>query len=359
MSCNPEKAFDLINEGNSFQKEKQWWNAAESYGGAMRILKDLAADEKVEGEGSSAEPGNGSKEEQQMIRKLYEAKRNEYLDRARNCFLKALTNEDNQDQTRRKSEQTDGIEPLCTTLSEETLEKRLHIFANLYAKNEIVSVGAMPSTSDGMHDGGEETNKGEVESLPPEDMEDKEKTLEDRLRDLNDSLPSELKTSKQRMVDIDKGLRRLGLSFYTKDEKEQVEQELDEDEQIDQILNQAKDEVLFERTLPSTTDGKKSKKGQAESDDDDDDDDGDVYDAFEDRVVLIGERKAAKEKIEEAQVKLAEFMALINSKPDDSSENDENDSKSDNSTDMDIEQEIQMLLKAKRCIQKALSVWSD
>lgn len=344
-----ESAFLLIENGNAFQSCKNWWAASDSFVRATHILTHLAAD--AAGQESA---------EQKRISQLYDTKRYEYLGRARDCFVKALTSEAERDQERR-NEMVDTLHDarvletdlLCATISTEEINKRLNTFAGLFAKSNIKVKYEVGNGEDVM---GEGNTPKDVD----EDGETTEKSIEERLKDLNRSLPAGLKSSTQRMVDIDKGMRRLGLTSFTEQKREEVVEELDEDEQVEQILNQAKDEVLFEKNteqdgkVQSTVDGKDSDRNEESDNESSDSDDTDL----DRRILKVGSRKAAKEQIVQAQRKLAKIVALIDSKPDKYDGEFDDESETDQS-EANIELERQILMDAKKFLKKALVAWSD
>jgi hypothetical protein len=87
-------------------------------------------------------------------------------------------------------------------------------------------------------------------------VQELQSSLEDRLMQLNKSLPQGFKTSDERMRDINRGLNRLGLSFYSNADPApttsvtssmQLSQSTikSESEQVDDLIAQAKDEATL------------------------------------------------------------------------------------------------------------------
>jgi hypothetical protein len=80
-----------------------------------------------------------------------------------------------------------------------------------------------------------------------DDEEDKTSDLEERLAQLEASLPPTAKTEPQRMADIQKGLARLGLFLPSSDNVNKLKEERipSVEEQIELIMSQAKDEAVM------------------------------------------------------------------------------------------------------------------
>jgi hypothetical protein len=153
-----------------------------------------------------------------------------------------------------------------------------------------------------------------VETKPEELTMENQMSLEERLRNLNESLPSGFKTSEERMNDLNRGLNRLGLSMYEQKTpfSRFIEDSIpkDEDDQVVEIMAQAKDEVHFENAMAqNSTTGmvKKSNEDDSISDvDDDSDSDGDEL--LDDEQLAM---KKVRKRVVKAQTKLAELVALI------------------------------------------------
>jgi hypothetical protein len=153
---------------------------------------------------------------------LYKQQANEYRARARKCFVQAL--------------EKDSDEDFAAMLSDEEAMSRIDLFAHLYSKPAMI-VSSTRQQAD--------ANVQELQS-----------SLEDRLMQLNKSLPQGFKTSDERMRDINRGLNRLGLSFYSNADPApttsvtssmQLSQSTikSESEQVDDLIAQAKDEATL------------------------------------------------------------------------------------------------------------------
>jgi hypothetical protein len=326
MSSDLDKAFELIKKGNAFEKSGNHWGAADSYGHAMMLLQQLADDTS----------GDDSDEEQVKIHRLYKTKSREYRKCARECLIKALTFEKEQDS------QSDEL-PIAAMVSDEEAGRRSNIFAMLYSK------------------------------AVEEDVGDKTSKLEERLMELNASLPSGFKTDTERLKDINRGLNRLGLSLYSSSDHQPssvLEPPASEEEQVEQIIAQAQDEVKY--TKPEQ--GKDEPAGasaEASVDTSDSDDDDDAVDREDiDDEYILKNKKAIRRKVAKAQVKLTELIALLNSNPKEVSEDDlddtgkdEDDSEKDDSGEkdagFDVEYGRKTLTAARNYLNKALEEWSE
>lgn len=273
-----DKAFELIEEGNALESKGNYWKSAQSFGQAMTLLEKLA----------ESSPSNT--EEQEKIVELYRQKSRHYRATARESLIQALQKEKEQDST-----SEDGT-TLVSGISMKEAESRVDTFSLLFSRT--------------VEDIGEKTN-----------------SLEERLMELNASLPSGFKTSKERMADINRGLGRLGLSLYPNSDhgsSTDVQPPLSEDEQIEHIIAQAKDEVRFNPPTTTVEDGKNATETPLDdggSDDDSSTSDSEMSDdsvSLDDLVddPVLDNHKAIRHKVVKAQVKLAELVALLNTEPD-------------------------------------------
>ncbi|OEU20866.1 hypothetical protein FRACYDRAFT_234498 [Fragilariopsis cylindrus CCMP1102] len=120
----------------------------------------------------------------------------------------------------------------------------------------------------------------------PTSLIDQQWSLEERLQNLNKTLPSSFKSTDERMSEVNKGLNKLGLSLYTQKEPfaRFATEELpkSEEEQIDEIMNQATDEanvedqIIINNNNQSTKEVEEDENFEDSDDDDDDDDEGDL-----------------------------------------------------------------------------------
>ncbi|KAL3945530.1 MAG: hypothetical protein SGBAC_000354 [Bacillariaceae sp.] len=262
-----EQVFALIKEGKS-TKETDLWGAAYKFGEA-RILLELLATEHPR-----------STEEEQQIATLYERQAWAYLNESRQCLIEAMKAEKEKDE---KKEST-----TFSNLSDDESASRLNIFSSLFSRK--------------------------VKTEPEEITMENQSSLEDRLRNLNASLPSGFKTSEERMDDLNSGLNRLGLSLYEQKPafSRFIEDTIpkDENEQVEDIIAQAKDEVNFENVMAqhSTTGIVKNSNDDDSISDVEDDSDSDGNIELDDEQLAM---KKARKRVVKAQTKLAEFVALI------------------------------------------------
>jgi hypothetical protein len=321
MSSDLDKAFELIKKGNAFEKSGNHWGAADSYGHAMMLLQQLA--------NSS---GDDSDEEQCKIHRLYTTKSREYRKCARECLIKALVFEKEQDS---QSEEL----PLAAMVSDAEAGRRADIFSMLYSRTVE-------------EDAGEKTSK-----------------LEERLMELNASLPSGFKTDTERLKDINRGLNRLGLSLYSSSDHQtfSVEPPASEEAQVEQIIAQAQDEVNYtkpEQHKPACG----SSETSVDASDSEDDDSVDQEDTDDESI--LKNKKAIRRKVVKAQAKLAEFIALVNPNPKEVSEDDlddtgkdeddsEKDESEENDAGFDLEYARLTLAAARNYLNRALKEWSE
>jgi hypothetical protein len=327
-----EKAFELLHKGKEAHSKGDSWNAADKFVQAREILKTLA------------EVQPKTTEDEQQIAQLYESKTKEYLHTSRQCLIEAMKQEKDQDE---KEDAT----PFFSSLTDEQAEQRIRIFHSLFSKR-------LENTA------------------PGEGAVDQQWNIEERLMELNASLPKGFKTSDERMSDINRGLNRLGLSLYTQKEPFARLQEhvpKDEEDQVADIIAQAHDEVATERNFSSDA---LPAKGPAVKDDDDDDDDDDDVDDEEDEyeegdLKLDDDQLAIKQirkKVVKAQVKLAELVVLLDeAKAMKKREDEENDLHGDESEEEASEKGADEVLRsgkkklksARKDLEKALTEWTE
>lgn len=319
-----DKAFELIKKGNAFEKSGNHWGAADSYGHAMVLLQQLA----------DTSPSTPSDEEHVKILQLYKNKSREYRKCARECLIKALQFEKETDSESKEL-------PLAAMVSDQEAGRRANIFAMLYSKAVEENV-----------DVGHKTSK-----------------LEERLMELNASLPSGFKTDSERLAGINRGLRRLGLSLYSSSDDHlsssiEVHVPQSEDEQVAQIIAQAKDEVKYTKPKESKDEPSAASADLCVDTSDSDEDDSVDLEDIDDEAVLKN-RKAIGRKVVKAQVKLAELIALLNTNPEVSDdiggdeEDGENDDSKEKNAGFDLEYGRETLTAARNYLDKALKVWSE
>lgn len=276
-----EDAFRLIQEGKDFVTVDASWEAADAFSQAQCILNDLAAVEAAKDE---------------KIAALYKQQSREYLHQARTALITALQQEHETDQG------SSDEEPFYLDLSEEDATSRLRLFARLFSRE--MNLTTTPEQQD--------ANALEQQS-----------SLEDRLTQLNASLPSGFKTSNERMQNINRGLNRLGLSLYSAADENKssvVEPEKSDTDQVADIIQQAKDEISMQPATEATGVTPNGDSGIGGIDEDalllmneeDDDDDGSDADSDDLRNEMdIDDAHAIRDKVVDAQAKLAEIVALL------------------------------------------------
>jgi len=278
-----EEVFCLIEKGNDSEVKKDYWEAAKFFSDAMVSLFQLVIDMKT------------SNEEEQKIEDLCRAQYRQYLHRARKALIDALLNENTIDESDK------NIEPRFIGMTDEEASNRVQLFGTLFSK---------------------ELDAKSHDSKTVEQVQDQQVSLEERLKSLNESLPSRFKSDTERMHEINQSLKGLGVNTYShSDSKPEIHIPLSTEEQINNIISQAQDETRFNNSNKST----------AILIDDDDivltDEENSLLDESEvDDSSLLCEGKAKLENIRairksviNAQVKLAEFLAILD---DDSGDDD-------------------------------------
>lgn len=318
-----DKAFELIKEGNELEKNERHWEAAAKFGEAFSLLERLAND------------APSSTEEEQKIAELYQTKSRHYRQTARTSLIEALQKEKEQDS------QSETI--LVSNISIEEAENRIRTFSLLFSRAS-------------------------------EDVGEKTSMLEERLMELNASLPSGFKTDKERLADINRGLGRLGLSLYPNSNhgsSTDIQPPLSEEDQVADIIAQAKDEVRYEK--PTAT-GETKVSADTVSVDDSSSDLSEDSSIGKDSVSaddLVDEpifknRKAIRHKVVKAQVKLAELLALLSAEPEinlgdeaDDKDDDNDEGIEEEGAGFDVGYGRATLVAARNYLTKALKEWPE
>jgi hypothetical protein len=198
-----EEAFRLIQKGN---EEKDSWKSADNFLKARNVLDQLAS-----------KPA--STEQETKIASLFALQAQEYFHRARISLIEAMKKEHDNEE-----ESGDDVTHSFTSLSEEDCHQRVELFARLFAPLAVQ----------------------EKEETPAKEHE---LSLEDRLNELNASLPSGFKTDDERLRSLNRSLGRLGLSLYSAADQPKPfglgDTSKSESEQVAEIIAQAKDEVAL------------------------------------------------------------------------------------------------------------------
>ena len=254
MNDDLEQVFTSIEKGNALRDEKKFWEAAMEYTAARQKLMELVETTKTTTTASIASSdttneGDKNNDETESIRSLYQHQARDYLHRARETLLEALRSEDLADRDvaidqKTYFEQTFGHPSGANEHNkdnEEATWERLRLFARLFANDKIL-----------------EKRQQQEEDLPPP-VETQQLSLEDRFRALNASLPQQIKSSDERLRDIHKGLRSMGISVPSpststpRQELFEVNAKSDT-EQVEDIIAQAKDEARLKAHLVSSDD---------------------------------------------------------------------------------------------------------
>lgn len=321
-----EGALKLLTEGKEFEKQQKFWNAIDKFLQGREVLDILANQQPA------------TTEEDRQIAKLYREKKVEYWHHARGTLVKALEVE-----LAMKSLDED----LPETLTDEEAALRTRVFCTLFSKpmQEIVT-----------------------EKEAEQDTAEQQWSIEERLQQLNASLPSGFKTDDERMDSINKGLNKLGLSLYAQKKPFASFQETlpkSEDELVDEIMAQAKDELGFEREFGgnSTEGGAPSSKAQDENMQplDDESSEEEQEDNSLENLKLSDEQLAIKHvrrRVVRSQLKLAQLVATL----DEAHKMKDDDNLGDGASD-DGEECLRsgkiLLQGARRDLHKALTEWNE
>ena len=345
-----EEALGLIGKGNQHEEENDYWQASQCFCDAMSLLFQLAVEMTPE------------TPEDEKIGELYQTQCREYLHRARKALIEALSNEDTSDLT-----DQDG-DPKFITLSNEEAKERVQLFSTLFSKELEL----------GLED--------EDIVLPAvEELTEQQSSLEERLKSLNSSLIPSLKTEDERMKDINQGLKGLGLNLYS--HADQPRPDLDipvsKEDQIANIIAQAKDEARFDdlhgkKEVDYDEDGVTLSDEEDDLSDDDDNEEDEINLDDDSFIPKLLNKKAIRKCVVNAQVKLAQLVALLDTEGTASTKN--NESKDDDAEDdggkneedeeiaddektpaekveFDLAQARTLLLKANKNLSKAVSAW--
>ena len=333
---------------------------------------------------------NTSEEEEKIknikqIAQLYTSKANEYWKQSRQCLIQAMEQEKKLD-SNKKIDETNSMSDndtatatdaclfpcasSCTLLDDDQARIRNYNFSLLFSRPIVGSVlppvGVVEentTTTTTSDDDDEilplEENPNNPNPTPtPTSLIDQQWSLEERLQNLNKTLPSSFKSTDERMSEVNKGLNKLGLSLYTQKEPfaRFATEELpkSEEEQIDEIMNQAKDEANVEDQIIINNNNNNNNNNQSnkeeeedeifEDSDDDDDDNDDEGDLLLDDDQLF--MKSIQKKVVKAQIKLAELLAILNearsikAKEDDIDDDDDDDDDKDSDDDSSFNDDI-------------------
>jgi hypothetical protein len=334
-----EKAFDWLHKAKDFSKQQESWKAADAYLQGRGILERLA----------EAQPQ--STVEEQQIHDLYQQKAREYLHEARKCLIAAMTKENEADEQNNKA--SGDKPPYFKTMTNEEAEMRIKTFYSLFSKPM-----ELPEES--------------TEANNEKSTSDQQWSLEERLMELNSSLPKGFKTSDERMDDINRGLNRLGLSLYTQKEpfsrfKDEIPK--DDDEQVEDIIAQATEEAEFDKQHGPMVVSKGMKKSNESNNFDDlssSDDDSDGDDDLDDEILAM---KRIQKQSTKALLKLGEVVGALDDAKElkRKMEEEEGLHDDDSKSVIDNEEAIKTMLqetklklrKSQKALAKAMAEWTD
>ena len=413
-----ESTFELLAAANKLESGSDYWLATEKFVAARKILEVLAEEETQKAE--SEVSGSEASENARKVASLYASKADEYWKHSRRCLIRAMEQESTTDEARDRQlptnrdgtdeRQTNGetggdqtVSCACALLDDEQARTRNHSFSVLFSRplvdeGSARALGAAETTvrpgeslaaTETTKTTGPENNATGESDDKTEDAIANEGDLEARLRALNQSLPTGFKSVDERMSDVNKGLGKLGVSsVYTQSHAPRIEDELSmtEDEQIDEILAQARDEVLMDKA--TSNGGDDPIKTTAINNDGDSDssfggDDSESENESEEDEILVNDQLAMKtiqKQVVKAQVKLAELLALVDQarskrakeEKDEDEEVYKNNNLDGEDSDEDSFREVQKhdvaflmmtgkkkLKSAQRNMKKALDEWED
>ena len=386
---NCDDPFALIEQGNEFEIKEDWWEAAHSFLQASTILRakseynnnnllSLPSTSTPTSTPTHMNDGNANANvntntvKQRKVAALFADESVVYLHRARKSMISALNSEVDEDvqiasnlPTRVKvmsilldGRENDGdgdsdssgnvssemFQPRMETLESSQRLRRRELFQQLFIswKEEI-----------------RENNEGKT-SIKNENENDqvngeaKVLSLEERLAMLETTLPSQMKSDDQRMKDLQRSLSGLGVtvpvsvsSYHSTSDANgngnsnlhsllHENNDLSEEDQIDAIMNMAKDEVKLDNELSGSCNGngkseihdvrellKKSSiridldpsyddlDDDSNTDDDSSDYGNDPEMAFWKNLDIPREEKKAETKIEEMKQYLATAQQLL------------------------------------------------
>lgn len=384
-----EKAFELIAQGKSLKTEGDFWGAAESFLESRELLEMLASESPTESE------------EEIRIAKLYQAQCYEYFHRSRVSLIQAMEAEhqkdlaeggtatdnamtgDNDNESATTTPTSNRKSPInrnyfCQSLSDEEANKRIRLFSVLFAK-ETIEIKTLPIAVLASEEGTREIASPEAESVAVaavggggggESKDDSGlealSSLEDRLSQLNASLPKGIKTPKERLQDINQGMKRLGMSVYNEGNNSttnplKVEPTKSMSQQVEDIIGQAKDEVAMGLVAPDD-DGVSAASSHADDVISDDDyfsgDDG-ADSILSDEVPELQNVAKIQDQVAQAQAKLAELTAVLQTlpSPEDQEEAEIQREGKEDAPPFENVYAKKMLTDAKASVGKALKLW--
>jgi len=246
--------FELIKRGNAFFLASDYWRSADCYSRASTCLRDRA-------DILSTQIKNGDHDqsvvtEKRKVVSLFRAQSLEYLYKARQCLLKAMQFENEQDHSRMLDVARLGsgsLDPLACMISSQDSEERNLTFRRLFSRcTNMMEVGIQTNADDDV-----DIDQINISSTTNQ-IDAHQQLLESRLAKLDSSLLPNIPPpvvfgshngTKNRMEEIHRGLGRLGVSLPDSSKRDILPDTLSTEDQMKLIINQAKDEVRVERGM--------------------------------------------------------------------------------------------------------------
>ena len=279
--------FELIERGNAFFSASDHWRSADCYSRASTCLRDRA--DTLSTQIKNGDHDQSVESEKRKVVSLFRAQSLEYLYKARQCLLKAMQFENDQDRSRMLDVARLGkgsLDPLAGTISSQDGEDRNLTFRRLFSRcTNMMEVGIQTNADDGV----------DVDQINTSPIDAHKQLLESRLAKLDSSLLPNISPpvifgsqsgTKNRMEEIHRGLGRLGVSLPDSSKRELLPDTLSTENQMKLIINQARDEVRVEQLGMHLETGKYSNNLDASvsvsADDDVINENDSMFDGFED-----------------------------------------------------------------------------
>ena len=246
--------FDLIERGNAFDSAYDHWRSADCYSRASTCLRDRA--DILSTQIKNGDHDQSVVSEKRKVVSLFRAQSLEYLYKARQCLLKAMQFENEQDHSRMLDVVRLGsgsLDPLACMISSQDTEKRNLTFRRLFSRcTNMMEVGIQTNA-----DNDADIDQINISSTTNQ-IDAHQQLLESRLAKLDSSLLPNIPPpvvfgshngTKNRVEEIHRGLGRLGVSLPDSSKRDILPDTLSTDDQMKLIINQAKDEVRIERGM--------------------------------------------------------------------------------------------------------------
>ena len=246
--------FDLIERGNAFDSASDHWRSADCYSRASTCLRDRA--DILSTQIKNGDHDQSVVSEKRKVVSLFRAQSLEYLYKARQCLLKAMQFENEQDHSRMLDVARLGsgsLDPLACMISSQDIEERNLTFRRLFSRcTNMMEVGIQTNA-----DNDADIDQINISSTTNQ-IDAHQQLLESRLAKLDSSLLPNIPPpvvfgshngTKNRMEEIHRGLGRLGVSLPDSSKRDILPDTLSTEDQMKLIINQAKDEVRVERGM--------------------------------------------------------------------------------------------------------------